>query len=119
VRSRAGNPDGFVRRADGSPAADYTIGIYETPWTSAEQARGAVRFERKLELSGEGHRFFDLVRWGIAADEINRYLGYESAILPVALGGSSFVAGKHEHYPIPASEIDLLGSDVLKQNPGY
>lgn len=57
--------------------------------------------ERRLELSGEGHRFFDLVRTGQAADAIE-----------------GFVTGKHELFPIPQVEIDLAGGN-WSQNPGY
>ena len=57
--------------------------------------------ERRLELSGEGHRFFDLVRTGKAADAI-----------------SGFVVGKHELFPIPRVEIDLAGG-TWKQNNNY
>lgn len=55
--------------------------------------------ERRLEFAGEGHRFFDLVRTGQAADKI-----------------SGFVEGKHEVFPIPQTEIDV---SKLTQNPGY
>ncbi len=119
VRARAANPASWVKRSDGSNAANYVIGLYNTPWTGTDAARAAVRFERKLELSGEGHRFYDLVRWGIAAQTINDYLQYEGSILTVALGGATFQAGKNEYYPIPQTQIDRQGSDVLKQNPGY
>ncbi|WP_288955706.1 RagB/SusD family nutrient uptake outer membrane protein [uncultured Polaribacter sp.] len=57
--------------------------------------------ERRVELVGEGHRFFDLVRTGKAAQEIN-----------------GFVSGKHEIFPIPAIEIQLAG-DRWSQNPNY
>ncbi len=57
--------------------------------------------ERRVELVGEGHRFFDLVRTGKAAQEIN-----------------GFVAGKHEIFPIPAIEIQLAGNR-WSQNPNY
>ena len=42
-----------------------------TSFPSQDYARKAVRFERRLELAMEGQRFFDLVRWGIAATTIN------------------------------------------------
>lgn len=61
----------------------------------------AIYNERRIELVGEGHRFFDLVRTGRAAQEI-----------------SGFVAGKHELFPIPAIEIALAGNR-WDQNPGY
>ena len=57
--------------------------------------------ERRVELVGEGHRFFDLVRTGRAAQEID-----------------GFQAGKHELFPIPAEEI-LLSGNRWEQNPGY
>ncbi len=57
--------------------------------------------DRRLELVGEGHRFFDLVRTGRAADAI-----------------PGFVQGKHELFPIPSIEIELAGGN-WQQNPGY
>jgi len=119
VRARAANAAGFVVNPDGTPAANYKIGLYNTPWTDKTVATTAVRFERKLELSGEGHRFFDLVRWGIAATEVNKYLTYEGAKLSGALGGTTFTANKNEILPVPQGQIDLQGADVLTQNPGY
>lgn len=59
----------------------------------------AIWDERNFELAMEGHRFFDLVRTGQAADKID-----------------GFVTGKNEVFPIPQQEIDISG---LTQNPGY
>jgi hypothetical protein len=119
VRARAANQDHWVKNPDGSDAANYQISLYNDAWTDAATARNAVRFERMLELSGEGHRFFDLVRWGIADSALNEYLDYEGQILVTKFGGASFVSGKNEYYPIPQTQIDIQGSDVLTQNPGY
>lgn len=118
VRARAANTAGWVKKADGTNAANYLISLYPT-FTSKATAVAAIRFERKLELSGEGHRFFDLVRWGVANTEINAYLAYEGNILKVALGGAKFTANKNEYLPIPQSQIDRQGKDILKQNTGY
>jgi hypothetical protein len=84
VRLRAKNspPYSYKDPADPSkgfsatPAANYNIALYADTWVKDNDARDKVRFERKLELSGEGHRFFDLVRWGIAEPELNAYLSY-------------------------------------------
>ena len=118
VRARAANSDYWVKNPDGSNAANYEIELYGS-FASKADATKAVQMERKLELSGEGHRFFDLVRWGIAADELNAYLQYESKYLVTKFGGASFTSGKNEYYPIPQTQIDIQGSDVLSQNPGY
>lgn len=118
VRGRAATPSSWVVTAGYTPK--YTIGLYNDPWTGQQAAaRTAVRFERKLELSGEGHRFYDLVRWGIAEQALNAYLAYDGARLTDALGGAKFTAGKSEYYPIPQGQIDIHGADVLSQNPGY
>ncbi|MBO0934922.1 RagB/SusD family nutrient uptake outer membrane protein [Fibrella sp. HMF5335] len=120
VRGRAANAAGFVVRADGKPAANYVINLYPAAqFATKEAARAAVRFERRLELGDEGQRFFDLVRWGIAEPTINAYLTYEGTKLPTTLGGARFKAQKDEYLPIPQSQIDLQGKDVLAQNPGY
>lgn len=122
VRRRAANPAGFVTRAGGTPAANYVISEYPaSAFATKDAARQAVRFERKLELSSEGHRFFDLVRWGIAADALNAYMAYESKKLPLPFSNPvpRFVANKNEVWPIPQQEIDLVGREVLKQNPGF
>ncbi len=119
IRTRASNPAAFIKMSDGKPAANYKISLYTTPFAGQDAARTVVRFERKLELSGEGHRFFDLVRWGIAAPTINAFLAYESKLLPGTYGGGTFTAGKNEYMPIPQTQIDIQGKDVLKQNPNY
>ncbi|MFM8373263.1 MAG: RagB/SusD family nutrient uptake outer membrane protein [Bacteroidota bacterium] len=119
VRTRAANSSGWVKRTDGSNAANYSISTYNAAWTDKAAATAAVRFERKLELSGEGHRFFDLVRWGVAEQTLNAYLTYEGGKLTNALGGARFTSGQDEVYPIPQAQIDIQGADVLKQNPGY
>lgn len=116
VRERASNS--VVKTEGGQPAAKYVIAKYATAWTDKEVARKAVRFERKLELGMEGHRFYDLVRWGTDVVEINNYLQYDSKYLAGTLGGATYQA-KHAICPIPQSQIDLTGADILKQNPGY
>lgn len=119
IRKRATNPDGFVIK-DGKPAAKYVIDLYPaSQFATKEAARTAVRFERRLELGDEGHRFFDLVRWGVAESTINAYLTYEGAKLPTTLGGAKFRSNRDEYLPIPQDQIDLQGVDILKQNPGY
>jgi tetratricopeptide (TPR) repeat protein len=121
VRSRAANKASWVKeyKEPTKDAANYVINNYTAPWTDKAVARSAVRMERMLELAQEGHRFFDLVRWGTAEVEIGRYLAYESRILVAKFGGAKFTKGKNEYLPIPQPQIDLQGKDVLPQNPGY
>ena len=121
LRNRAKNPAGFVRNPDGTPAANYVIDLYNAPWTDQAAARKAVRFERRLELAMEGHRFFDLVRWGVAAETINAYLAVEKDKREY-LRGATFKAGVNEYFPIPEQQIILSsinGVPTLKQNPGF
>lgn len=115
-----GKPDD-IHNWDEYIMPNYKIGLYTNTWTDKEQARKAVRFERKLELAMEGHRFFDLVRWGIADQTMNAFYQYENTIT-TDLKGAHFTKGKNEYYPIPQRQIDLSttgGVPVLKQNPGY
>lgn len=76
-----------VRKRAGLPSVPVTL--------------AAIKHERRMELAGEGHRFFDLVRWGDAA---------------AALSDRGFDAGTDEIFPIPYTE---LNGTKLKQNPNY
>ncbi len=116
VRTRAINS--FLNREDGSNAANYEISTYTAPWTDKDVARAAVRHERLLELGMEGHRFYDLQRWGTAKQELDFYLAYDAAKLTSALGGATYT-DKYKWVPIPQDQIDLVGSDILSQNPGF
>jgi hypothetical protein len=118
VRSRAANPAGFVKNAKtGANEANYVISTYSTLGDQAN-ARKIVRMERLLELATEGHRFFDLVRWGTANKTLNAYLKYESKFLVTKFGGASY-QDTDALLPIPQTQIDIQGTSVLKQNPGY
>lgn len=70
-----------------------------------DQLRQRIWRERRSELALEQNRWFDLARQ-------NRLASVLQAL------GKNFVAGKHELWPIPQSEIDL-SNKVLVQNPGY
>jgi hypothetical protein len=73
-----------------------------------------LRHERRVELAMEGHRWFDLCRWGVVGDVMNaykaKYINAEGAEM------ADFVKGKHELMPIPSEEVRL---GELTQNNGY
>lgn len=118
IRARAANPAGFVKEADGTTnAANYVINQYPStgaPFDTQDNARKALRFERKLELGMEGHRYFDLQRWGNVATELNRVLAYEKTQRST-LYGSATVGPEDVNFPIPQSQIDIT-QGKLKQN---
>jgi len=89
-----------VRARARAQAADPANTLPAITTTDKQELINLIRHERLVELGFEMHRFFDLVRWGIAADVID-----------------GFVAGKNEVFPIPQTELDL--NPNLQQNPGY
>ncbi len=127
VRTRAANPATILYQYidntkpmagfSTTPAAKYVVSPYPAGAFTAATALPAIYFERKLELACEGHRFFDLARWGIAAQTLNAYYQFEGKITG-DLSTGNFTAGKNEYYPIPQPEIDL-SNGTLKQNTGY
>ncbi len=117
VRERARDGD-HVKTMDGTAdAANYVINTYDTAFGSKAKAIEALRTERRMEFAQEGHRFFDLVRWGIAADMLNSYFTSEKK-LRSHLANATFVKGKHEYQPIPQSQMDLSQGKMV-QNPNY
>lgn len=97
----------------------------------------AVRNERRLEMALEGDRLYDIRRWKDQSGQpvINSILGpngsfvkynttvstdpYETTNLNEPQNkGANFVAGKHNLWPIPNSEISASHGKIA-QNPGY
>jgi hypothetical protein len=138
IRRRAADPAGWVYRnseynaatatytTQTTPADNYKIGLYTPATFTAANAMMAIRFERRLELAMEGHRFFDLQRYdketpGLMAEVINRYIDREKGIRPIKQT-ARFTKGKNELFPIPQDQIDNMNADGKKrltQNPGY
>jgi hypothetical protein len=125
IRKRAGNcaqapvdaPTISTRIDD--PAithAVYRVGQYPS-FANKEVAREAVRLERKLELALEGHRIFDLQRWGNFKEVLNAYIAREKTVVTV-MNNASPVEDKHVAYPLPDAEIARSGGN-LKQNTGF
>lgn len=102
------------------------VGLSQFPYTAVIQGktvtfndnqddlRKAIRHERRVELAMEGHRWFDLTRWGIAKETMDTYMAGETEEAKELYG--TFQKGKHELFPIPSKEIDLSG---IEQNPNW
>lgn len=107
-----------VRARARNLAGDPLTALPEFPYGSytdtQDDLRSAIRHERRVELAMEGHRWFDLVRWGIAKETMDAYALTETEEARAHM--STFVAGKHELFPIPIIEIDL---NPMPQNPMY
>lgn len=104
--------------------------------TNVDELRDIVRKERRIELAFEGLRFFDLLRWGIAAERLTgKFYGMQLTTDPdiISTGtfdgmeiddegfffyrSKAFREGINEKWPIPQSELDI--NPNLEQNPGY
>jgi hypothetical protein len=117
IRARAANPAGFVM--DGAnPAANYVINQYPAtgaPFDTQANARVALRMERKLELGMEGHRWFDLNRWGNTVTELSRVLAYEKTQQwGNNMYGSATVGPEDTTFPIPQRQIDISNGNLVQ-----
>jgi starch-binding outer membrane protein, SusD/RagB family len=125
-------------RAKNGTVQDATVKYSVSPYPSgtfagkgADYARNAVRMENRLEFAMEGHRFFDLVRWGIAEKYLNKYIKEESVDGTDMSGRKynkrGYLVGKlfnpkNNYFPLPNDEIlnsQKDGKPTLVQNTGY
>lgn len=101
--------------------ATYDIGTYPPAGWDATYAMQALKMERRIELGMEGHRLFDLRRWGDAITVLNDYLEVEST-KRAYLGAAFTFEERHMAYPLPTVQIELSvvdGEQRLVQNPGW
>ena len=117
VRNRAKNMSYIQNEAGTADAANYQIEPYAS-FPDQAFAIQAVRFERRLELAMEGHRLFDLRRWGVAESVINDYVTNEDRTIPNFDAKVATYQSFMDLLPIPVNAIDLSGN-ILTQNPGY
>ena len=89
VRRRAFGFDPNVPQAE----VDYT-GL------SGNEVTDVIREERFLELFAEGHRWYDIVRWGIVEEEVLKYNDFR------VTQGEILFHEKDYYYPIPLQEVD-------------
>ena len=120
VRTRAANSTSLLIKTDGSSTSNYRIDTYKPGincvWTQA-YAREALRFERRMEFAMEGYRFFDLVRWGIAAEYLNSYFAVEKSRAS-HLRDAFFKKNRDEYLPVPLNQINF-SKGLYKQNTGW
>ncbi len=117
VRSRAKNMT-YLQSLDGPGyAANYEIELYGS-FSDDETARKAVHFERRLEFGMEGHRLFDIRRWGNSTQIMNDYIANEARTIGNFGTKANAYQAKLDLLPIPLTAIDLSGG-ILTQNPGF
>jgi hypothetical protein len=121
IRSRAANISDLVKKNDGTYPSNYKIDVYKPGvnipvWDNAT-AFTALQWERRIEFAMEGFRFFDLVRWGIAAQTLNNYFSIEKIRHPY-MSSAQFTKGVHEYFPVPQEQI-VFTNGLYTQNNGY
>lgn len=84
-------------------------GLANTTAASQADLRDAIALERRLELIGEGHRWFDLLRTGTAITVMNQW--FRDNNMSITIDQHNLLM------PIPQSQVNT--DPAIKQNPGY
>jgi hypothetical protein len=102
------------------PAANYKVEPYppgHPAFASKTEARKAVRMETRLEFATEGHRFFDLRRWGIDEEVLNDYIQRDTKFRSF-MRGAVYNHKDDDYWPLPKDQV-LLQKGILTQDSSY
>jgi hypothetical protein len=102
------------------PAANYLVEPYpegHVAFSGKEEARKAVRMEIRLEFATEGHRFFDLRRWGIDGEVLNDYIARDSEFRSY-MRGAVYDPEKHDYWPLPRQAVEEQ-KGIITQDPAW
>ena len=96
-------------------AGNYRIGLYPASYATADLAWAALEREYRLEFGMEGHRWFDIARWGKVSETLNAFAKAEKKFLGKYVNSydSSWV-----YFPIPQSEVQTAQGRFV-QTPAW
>ena len=122
IRQRAKNS---VAKHIAYAADQCEISLYPTSYfSSKEQARQCLQWERRLELAMENGRYFDLRRWGIASQTLNKFfekekdVAYEGQTYAQYYKDAHYSPAKNEYFPLPYIQLYYVPG-LYTQNKGY
>ncbi len=120
LRTRAANSVSRLVKANGDPIMNYVVETYQPgvncTWDK-DFAWKALQWESRIELAGEGRRFFNLQRWGVLEETMNSYFLKEKERFNW-MNNARFTAGRDEYFPIPQNQMKWAKGNYT-QNPGY
>ena len=103
IRSRAASSTQMISNYPTKYGVKFYCKNYTGSYDKAQTLQ-IVKMERRLELAMESERFFDLVRWGEAAETLNNYYASEKTKCTV-YGEAEFTPNKGEYLPIPFAQV--------------
>ena len=122
IRQRAKNS---VAKHISYAADQCEIALYpQSYFSTKEQARKCLQWERRLELAMENGRYWDLRRWGIASQTLNKffeteqYSQYDGQAYAQYYKDAHYTPGKNEYYPLPYIQLYYVPG-LYTQNRGY
>lgn len=127
VRDRARNstlPKGSQLLNPGYPSNVSVVNLLPPVTASGTALIAAIKHERRVELAGEGHRLWDLYRWGDYEKAIAVYAAEDPLLNTTTINPAQVLANYKTHLiggkvpclPIPNGDVVQFG---VKQNPGY
>ena len=122
IRQRAKNSIGkhIAYAANQCEIALYAASDFDTQ----EKARVRLQWERRLELAMENGRYFDLRRWGIASQTLNKffereqYSVYDGQTYAQYYKDAHYTPAKNEYFPLPYIQLYYVPG-LYTQNRGY